>query len=236
MATYTAGDQINRALRLLGVLADGETPSASMSSNALMALNQMIDSWSTESLAVYANVDQTFTWPSGQAIRTLGPTGDFAGFRPAMLDDSTYFLDSNGISYTLTYISNSDYSSIPLKTIQSRIPVVMNVNMTNPDMTMTLYPVPSVPLEFHLMSGLILNQPAKLSTVLAFPPGYLRAFTYNLAVEIAPEYGIDPPKTVHDIAKDSKHNIQRINQPIDTLQMPSGLGCYNGSFNIYAGY
>lgn len=31
MATYTAGDQINRALRLLGVLAEGETPSASVS-------------------------------------------------------------------------------------------------------------------------------------------------------------------------------------------------------------
>ena len=43
MAIYTAGDQINRALRLLGVLAEGETPSASVSQDALMALNQMID-------------------------------------------------------------------------------------------------------------------------------------------------------------------------------------------------
>jgi len=30
MAVYTAGDQINRALRLLGVLAEGETSSASV--------------------------------------------------------------------------------------------------------------------------------------------------------------------------------------------------------------
>jgi len=43
MATYSAADQINRALRLLGVLAEGETPSASVSQDALMALNQMID-------------------------------------------------------------------------------------------------------------------------------------------------------------------------------------------------
>jgi hypothetical protein len=28
MATYTAGEQINRALRLIGMLAEGETPSA----------------------------------------------------------------------------------------------------------------------------------------------------------------------------------------------------------------
>ena len=54
MATYTAGDQINRALRLLGVLAEGESPSASESRDALVALNQMLDSWDTERLAVFA--------------------------------------------------------------------------------------------------------------------------------------------------------------------------------------
>ena len=47
MATYTAGDQINRALRLLGVLAEDETPSASTSNDALVALNQMIDIYAT---------------------------------------------------------------------------------------------------------------------------------------------------------------------------------------------
>ena len=40
----TANDQINRALRLLGILAEGETPSASMSQDALMEMNQMIES------------------------------------------------------------------------------------------------------------------------------------------------------------------------------------------------
>ena len=48
MAIYTANDQINGALRLLGVLAEGETPSAATSQDALAALNQMIDSWNTE--------------------------------------------------------------------------------------------------------------------------------------------------------------------------------------------
>ena len=51
MTTYTAGQQIERSLRLLGVLAEGETPSAATSQDALMALNQMIDSWNTERLS-----------------------------------------------------------------------------------------------------------------------------------------------------------------------------------------
>ena len=58
MATYSAADQINRALRLLGVLAEGETPAASVSEDALMALNQMIDSWNTERLSVFCTIDQ----------------------------------------------------------------------------------------------------------------------------------------------------------------------------------
>ncbi|MEY2916064.1 MAG: hypothetical protein RL454_993, partial [Actinomycetota bacterium] len=46
----TAGDQINGALRLLGVLAEGETPSSATSQDALNAMNQMLDSWNTERL------------------------------------------------------------------------------------------------------------------------------------------------------------------------------------------
>ena len=92
MATYTAGEQINRALRLLGVLAEGETPSADMSNDALTALDQMIDSWNTERLSVFATQDQIFTWPAGEIKRTLGPSGNFAGLRPVLLDDATYYL------------------------------------------------------------------------------------------------------------------------------------------------
>ena len=91
MAT-TASDQINRALRLLGVLAEGETPSAETSQDALIALNQMIDSWSTERLSVYYTQDQVFNWPSGEIKRTLGPTGDFVGNRPVMLEEGCWWL------------------------------------------------------------------------------------------------------------------------------------------------
>ena len=57
----TANEQINGALRLLGVLAEGETPSAATPQDALTALNQMIDSWNTERLSVYATQDQVRT-------------------------------------------------------------------------------------------------------------------------------------------------------------------------------
>jgi hypothetical protein len=91
--TTTAGDQINGALRLIGQLAEGETPSAATSADALTAMNQMLDSWSSERLSVFSTQDQIFTWPASTATRTLGPTGDFVGNRPVLVDDSTYFVD-----------------------------------------------------------------------------------------------------------------------------------------------
>ena len=65
MATYTAGDQINGALRLIGQLAEAEEPSAATAQDALTSLNQMIDSWSTERLAVFTTQEQVFSWLPG---------------------------------------------------------------------------------------------------------------------------------------------------------------------------
>ena len=87
----TAGDIINGSLRLIGQLAEGETPSSETSQDALNALNQMIDSWNTERLAVFSTIDQVETWPPGQRYRTFGPTGDIVGSRPILIDDSTFF-------------------------------------------------------------------------------------------------------------------------------------------------
>ena len=139
--TTTAGDQINGALRLIGQLAEAETPTAAASQDALTALNQMIDSWNTERLAVFSTQDQVFNWPPNVLSRTLGPTGDFVGNRPILLDDSTYFIDTaSGISYGIKIINQQQYNGIAVKTVTSTYPQVIWVNMTYPDVEMYVYP------------------------------------------------------------------------------------------------
>jgi hypothetical protein len=236
MATYTAGDQINRALRLLGVLAEGETTSASVSQDSLTAMDQMIDSWNTERLSVFSTQDQIFTWPAGQITRTLGPSGNFAGLRPVLLDDSTYYRDpGTNVSFGIKFINQQQYNGIAVKTVTSTYPQVIFVNMTYPDVTMTVYPRPTRDLEWHFVSVQELSEPATLATVLAFPPGYLRAFTYNLAMEIAPEFGVEPSPQVTRIAMTSKRNLKRINNPDDVMSMPYAIVATRQRFNIYAG-
>lgn len=236
MTTTTAGDQINGALRLIGQLAEAEEPSAATATDALATLNQMIDSWSTERLAVYSTQDQVFSWPANFATRTLGPSGDFVGNRPILLDDSTYFLDaSSGISFGVKLINQQQYDGIAVKTVTSTYPQVMFIDSGFPDISMTVYPVPTKVLEWHFVSVEALTAPALLSTPLAFPPGYLRAFRYNLACEIAPDFGVDPSSQVSRIAMTSKRNLKRINSPGDIMSMPYSIISSRQRFNIYSG-
>ena len=235
MAT-TAADQINGALRLIGMLAEGEVPSAATSQDALLALNQMIDSWTTERLSIFSTIDQVYNWPASTRIRTLGPTGDFVGQRPVLLDDATYFRDaSTNVSYGIKMINQEQYNNIAVKTVTSTYPQILWYNATYPDIEIYLYPVPSRVLEFHFVSVSPLSAPAALDTDLAFPPGYLRAFRYNLACELAPEFGVEPSAQVRRIAMYSKRNLKRINNPDDVMAMPAALMVNRPRFNIYTG-
>jgi hypothetical protein len=235
MAT-TAGDIITGALRLIGVVAEGEDPSPESAADALSAMNQMIESWNTERLSVFATEDQVFSWPATEISRTLGPTGNFVGNRPILVDDSSYFKDpTTGVSYGLKLINQQQYNGIALKTVQSTYPQVMWVNMTYPDIEMYIYPVPTRVLEFHFVSVEQLSRPAILATNLTFPPGYLRAFRYNLACELAPEFGVEPSRQVQRIAMTSKRNLKRINNPDDLMSIPYSIVGNRQRYNIYAG-
>jgi hypothetical protein len=196
----------------------------------------MIDSWSIEHLMIYTTIDQTFTWPSGAISQTLGPTGTFVGIRPVQVEDSTYYRDaSTNVSFGIKIINQQQYNGIAVKTVTSTYPQVLWLNMNVPDITMTIYPVPTRDLEWHIISAQELTQPATLATVLTFPPGYLRAFKYNLACEIAAEFGVEPSATVSRIAMASKRNLKRQNADDGLMSMPYSIVATRQRFNVYSG-
>jgi hypothetical protein len=257
----TTRELLSGAHRLLGLVNSGNVLPEAVYQDNLVALNQMIDSWSTERLAVFCTQDQTYYWEAGNRIRTLGPTGDFVYIlanqsdtpivtqgddyigvddattqRPILLDDSTYFRDpTTNVSYGIKFINQLQYNNIAVKTVQSTYPQVMFVNNTFPNITLSVYPVPNRMLEFHFISVQPLANPTTLETDLAFPPGYLRAFRYNLALELAPEFNVEPPTEVRRVAMYSKRNLKRINNPHDLMAMPYSLMARRNRYNIYAG-
>ena len=257
----TVRELLNGAHRLLGLTSSGNVLPEAVYQDNLPALNQMLDSWTTERLSVFCTQDQVFTWEPNNRVRTLGPTGDFlyplatqggdplttenddlivpSGYetqRPVLLEDSTYFRDpSTNVSYGIKFINQLQYNNIAVKTVTSTFPQVMWVNMTLPNITLSVYPVPTRTLEFHFVSVAPLTSATGLETALLFPPGYLRAFRYNLALELAPEFNTEPASDVRRIAMVSKRNLKRINSPKDIMAMPYSLMARRNRFNIFAG-
>lgn len=236
MSIYTARDIIYGALRLIGQLAEGEVPSAQTAQDSLTAMNQMIDSWSIQSLKTHSTQDQTFNWPTNTRTITFGPTGDIVGNRPVQVLDSTYFITKNttpNISYSIQLVNDDQYNNIIAKTLASSLPQILWVNYTYPNITMYIYPVPTQLVEFHLISVQELSQPANLSTELSFPPGYVKAFRYNLAIELASEFGVEPSPAVIVNANKSLAALMRINNPQDMLCYPYELTQNRSRYNIY---
>lgn len=74
-------DIIKASLRTIGALEAGETPDADTASDALLLLNQMLDSWSNERMMLFYATTIIFPLVGGTSTYSLGPGGTInAGF------------------------------------------------------------------------------------------------------------------------------------------------------------
>jgi len=73
-------DIISRALKDIGALEAGETPTPEAAQDAFEMLNDLIDQWSNEDMMVYNTTEIIFPLISGQVQYTIGPTPSTANF------------------------------------------------------------------------------------------------------------------------------------------------------------
>jgi hypothetical protein len=69
-------DIISSALKDIGALAAGETPTPEAAQDAFVMMNRMIDQWSNEQMMVYYKTEIIFPITSGQTQYTIGPGGE----------------------------------------------------------------------------------------------------------------------------------------------------------------
>ena len=73
--------------------------------------------------------------------------------------------------------------------------------------------------------------PSAVTDTLDIPDGAVRGLTFNLAVEVAAEFGIDPTPVVFEIAKETKDRLES-DITIDISVNTSDLGWTYGTYNI----
>lgn len=196
-------DLIRATLRLIGAISSSETPAADESSDALEALNLMLGSWGA-SRFLSASTGKVTHACNGSTSYTIGVGGDINTTRPTAIYNA--YWSTGGLDYPLTFLDYSDYQDIGIKNIGS-IPEYIVLKPDNPLSTIFLFPVPA-------NGTLTLDniRPATdltLADDLPYPPEWIRALKFNLAVEIAPEYGFAVSPEIAALAQDSKAIVMR---------------------------
>lgn len=237
----TALDLITGAFNLLGTYDAGQQLDAADSSLGLTVLNDLLDSWSNENLACFAEQEISWTLVPGQQTYTIGAGGQINATRPLRLIDtpgSAYVQDYNGNNYPVRVINQQQWNSIG-----NRSPAVVTANFPDslfydpqfPLGKINLNPTPSMPYTAFIDAYLQLTDFATLEATASLPPGYNRAIKANLAVELKPYFAdgqIDP--ALVKAALESKASIKRTNQRKLVSTFDGAIVSRAGaSYNIY---
>lgn len=229
---------IRDALGLTNAVGTDQTLTADETSDCLRVLNDLIEDWSTQNLAVYGLGDQTFNTIANQATYTVGAGGDWVTNRPVRINEPAYATVS-GVSFPYYSVSQQQYDLIGYKaqagTGTDLDQCYLYVN-EYPLGLITLWPVPNAIIPVTFSIDLLIDSVPTAATVLQFPPGYMKGFKYALGVELAPLFGkrmVNYPD-VMAIQKQTLGNIKRANQKPIELSYDSAF--LSGTSNGYPDY
>lgn len=236
--TTKARDIIQDALEMLNVYAPGETVDAASMNRGLVVLNDMLDSWSNESLACYTILEQSLTLIPGQSVYTIGPGGDVNGTRPIRLitgPGAAYIQDTNKNNYGVNVVALDQWNLIGSREVNSNVPDTLYYEPSFPLGKLKFFPTPNIGWEAIWDSYLQLGEFPSLDTDVSLPPGYNLALKSNLAVSLQPYFNSAQLSTV--VAKnamDSKGNVKRANiRPNVAVYDPEIISRATPTYNIY---
>lgn len=231
-------DMLTLALKDCGNLGIGQSPNAEDINDAQTTLGMMLDAWKLERLNVYHFVDVAFP-ATGAASYTIGVGGDINVARPNAIESAfvrQMTNPANPIDAPLSVIrSRDDWNLITAKSVGS-YPSMLFYDAAFPLGIVNVWPIPAAGVyEIHLtLKGDWSSSPA-LTDVISFPPGYLEAIRYNLAIRLAIMYQVPMTPELVSAARTSLAAIQRSNAMIPELRAPLALQRRQNRFNVFTG-
>ena len=199
----TALDIITSAMKKFQGVASGEDPTADEAQDGLDNLNDMMDAWQIERLMIYTVQRQVFNLTVLQQSYTCGPGGDFNIPRPSRIDRMGIISLNNPsqpLELPLEYLTEAQWSMIPVKQILSSLPQRVWDDQGFPLRTLSFWCIPNVPVAVAIYTWGVLGTFADLSTDYIFPPGYADALKFNLAFRWCGDFGPNMPPQLPALA------------------------------------
>ena len=243
----TALDLIQAALRRINSFQSGDQLPAPDANDCLEALNDMLDSWSTDENAVYGSNENILQFMGGVYQYLIG-TGAVAspGFgafdipRPLRITNAFTRITTQGTGYDypIEIISQDRYVEYGLKSIPYPWPTQLWYNNTYPFGTINFYGAPVGGGELHLFTDTILAN-LTLNQTIVLPQGYARAIKWMLAREICAEFGFPLTPQIEKLAEESWRMIKALNnQPVPESKIDAELlgDVTDAGWILYGGY
>lgn len=228
-------------MRLIGALASGEVPTAAEANDALTVLNQMIDSWNADRLMCFTLTISEFPLIVSQQVYTMGTGGDFNIPRPARIERASIVSLTNPsqpLELPIDYYTDLDWQLQPVKIINSSLPQAVYDDQAFPLRSLSFWPIPTQNVNTRLYCWTQLTSFDLNTSDVTFPPGYIEALRYNLAVQLMAEmpgeynqatFGIVTAKATETMARVRSINIPLIQSFCDPAVMNT-----SGYYNYYA--
>ncbi len=248
--TVTALDIITAAMQELGLLAAGENPSSADNQWVLQKLQRIIDRYNARLPMVY-NVNFALFMLNPPATplapATIGPGADFdVNQRPVSIPSIGLILDGGlpGVELPLNPRDNDWWANNRIKGLTSTLPTDYYYS---PDWLVQddgsqwgqifFWPVPTASHQVRIQSRLVLGEYTSSTDSFTMPPAYWDLIVYELAISVAPSFGVQPNQILLAGRQAALKAIQvnNIASPRLAGDAPSSGGSARPDFNFLDG-
>jgi hypothetical protein len=198
----TAQDLITGAMRLFEGVEAGGTPADSELADGLTCFQNLLDSWNADELLVHATTVEAVTMTASTQSYALST-------RPVKILSADFTV--SGINSPVEVCGPERWAQVPDKAGSSAQVRFVFCDYQYSTANVLVAPIPAGVGTLKLYNTVDLAAvAASLSTTFALPEGYARALRFNLAVDFAPEFGMDLPAWVLQTATDTKAELRKL--------------------------
>lgn len=206
----TRNQIIEAALRKLGVLAQGQTPSTEDYTNAAIALNMLVAEFRALGMPLWKRTQYSFSPTANTSSYNIGSGQTLSTAYPLKMLEAWRQDSSTSSKIPMTILANSDFNLLPSNSSDTPIQLTYQPKINygvlklwpTPDSNSTnstIYLVYQAPSEYFSAS----------TDTMDFPEEWYNAVVYELAVRLAPEWGV-PLNDRGLLMKEAKMFLDRV--------------------------
>lgn len=224
----TVRDIVEGALRLIEEVGEGQQMTAQQGQDGLFALQGLIDSWSLDPAMIATEVQEELTLTGNVGEYTIGSGGDLDTVKPLNIVAAT-IKDVSVPLNNLEIIGQAKYAQV-FSDEGKGTPYYLYYDNNYPLGNIRFYSIPDKAYTLVLYSQKPITNYTSLNDTIVAPQGGDRMLRFNLAVELAPEFGKQAPMKVEEKANESRDLFmgQNIRNDLETSSTDTALlDCYN---------